>query len=167
MDWNKIKQYIDNNTSNTTNLSWQTEIFKELAENFSVIPIREGLYSGTTQEEIDEEKKIRDLKAPDIKGWEVFCQQRSTIVPTGDKIGIATGPASNLLVLDVDNLDAFTVYCKNNGIDMEMHTLTVQSREGRFHLYFQYPNDGQRYPSRCFKPDGFDIRGDGGYIIMT
>ena len=172
MDWNELKEIIDAHENSYPDLSWQKTVFEMLAAEFSVIPIEHGVYQGTTEEEIEAEKRVRDLKAPQkgFTGWEQYSYTpRRHIVPEGDKIGIVTGPASGLLVLDVDDLDAFRKFCARHGIDMEVQTLTIQSREGRYHLYFRYPDDGREYRCRNHKDgkdsEGFDVRGARGYVL--
>ena len=170
MNWNEIKAVVDAHENGYPDLSWQKPVFEMLAAEFSVIPIRQGVYQGTTEEEIKAEKRIRDLKAPadGFQEWQQYSYTPRHIVPDGDKIGIVTGPASGLLVLDVDDLDAFKAFCARHGIDMEMHTLTIQTREGRFHLYFFYPDDKREYHCRSHKTEddteGFDVRGARGFV---
>ncbi len=170
MNWNELKEIIDAHENTYPDLNWQKPVFEMLAAEFSVIPIECGVYQGTTEAEIEAEKRIRDLKAP-LKGftnWQQYSYTPRHIVPEGDKIGIVTGPASGLLVLDVDDLDAFKKFCGRHGIDMEMHTLIVQTREGRYHLYFRYPDDGREYRCRSHKKgkdsEGIDVRGARGFV---
>ena len=170
MDWGKLKEHIDSHENDYPDLSWQKPVFEMLAAEFSVIPIEQGVYQGTTEEEIEAEKRVRDLKAPasGLTGWQQFSFTPRHEVPEGDKIGIVCGPISGLLVLDVDDLEAFKAFCVKHGIDMDMHTLTIQTREGRYHLYFLYPDDGQEYGCRNHKKgkdsEGFDIRGARGFV---
>lgn len=80
-------------------------------------------------------------------------------------IGIATGPASGLLVLDVD------------GEEGEVSLVSLQRRHGRlpdapwvrtgrgWQLYLSYP-DGVRLGNSAGRlGPGIDTRGDGGYVI--
>ena len=72
---------------------------------------------------------VRQSKIPEIKGWNRFSYERSTFAENElleDNYGIVTGPASNLLVLDVDNIYLFDEYIKNNGFTYP-DTFTVQT----------------------------------------
>ena len=54
-----------------------------------------------------------------------------------------------------------------NNIDSNFRTLTVQSSPEKFHLYFKCPVDGMDYRNRSQGNSGcgFDIRGNGGYVL--
>jgi hypothetical protein len=73
-------------------------------------------------------------------------------------IGIVTGLASGLIVVDVDGPDgeasAKSLYLPA--------TPTVETGKGR-HLYFQRP-DGGMYRNRTRLKPGVDVRADGGYV---
>lgn len=87
----------------------------------------------------------------------------------GAAIGMPTGRASGLFVLDVD---------KKNGCDgeaslvslMQEHgplppTKRVDTPTGGFHLYFQVPDGVKILCSAGKLGPGIDVRGDGGYVI--
>jgi hypothetical protein len=79
-------------------------------------------------------------------------------------IGIPTGPASGLLVLDVDHpagLDALEAeYGKLPP------TRAHSTGSGGTHLLYRYPDTGERFGNSSGDlPDGYDIRGEGGYIV--
>lgn len=163
----KLKEFIDAHHC-SDNASWQRVVFDELFEMFSVIPIVSGVYNGNSPEEIAAERKESDRKAAAIPKWEQFCTERNTTRPNwGDKIGICTGPASGILVVDVDDAAAFENFCRLNDIDTNFRTLTVQSSPGKYHLYFKFPVDGMDYRNRSQGNSGcgFDIRGNGGYVL--
>jgi len=82
-------------------------------------------------------------------------------------VGIATGPASNLLVLDID---------PRHGGDESLHQLELDrgplpdsigaiTGGGGRHLFFSHP--GGHVPSRVGLRRGIDIRADGAYIVAT
>jgi hypothetical protein len=78
-------------------------------------------------------------------------------------IGIATGTASGLLVVDIDSLDG----AKHLGELAEQfgklpRTARVVTGKG-YHLYFCLPASCGRVPNSA--ENGLDIRGDGGYVI--
>ena len=163
----ELKEFIDAHHC-SDNASWQRVVFDELFEMFSVIPIVSGVYNGNSPEEIAAERKECDRKAAAIPKWEQFCTERNTTRPNwGDKIGICTGPASGILVVDVDDAAAFENFCRVNNIDTNFRTLTVQSSPGKYHLYFKFPVDGMDYRNRSQGNSGcgFDIRGNGGYVL--
>jgi hypothetical protein len=84
-------------------------------------------------------------------------------------IGIATGSASGLLVIDIDGPDALRVFKslhdeRSNGEVMGASLVSVTARG--WHLLFQLV-PGEQYPCTVSKGSekGIDIRADGGYIV--
>ena len=79
-------------------------------------------------------------------------------------IGIATGKASGITVVDIDagsgGLETWAQICAENDIP---DTFTVQTGGGGYHLYFKYTN-GIKTGTNLLGT-GIDIRNDGGYII--
>lgn len=75
-------------------------------------------------------------------------------------IGLATGPTSNIFVLDIDG--AIGESSLSNYPAMP-ETLTSTTGRGR-HLIFRYPDKKVYTRAGKFAP-GLDIRGDGGYIV--
>jgi archaellum biogenesis ATPase FlaH len=148
--------------ADTINNQGRLDIFEFLAQQFSVIPLRGGFPSA--------DSPSSPFKAPMENGWQQWCREkrpfnRSEIQP--ERAGVACGPASGILVLDVDDVDAFHSWCYLNDIKKGLPiTFTVRTGgEGkRFHFYFQYPTDGQTYKNRSLK-GVFDIRGEGGQIV--
>ncbi len=103
-----------------------------------------GVYAATS-----EEKKI--------------CQFWQQYPKAG--IGIATGPVSNLLVIDVDprnggelSFDALPI---NLAFDDDYR---VQTGGGGFHLYFKYPCNYVGKINSTLAP-GIDVKGRGGYVV--
>lgn len=116
MDFQHMKMLIDAQHPEGDS-AWQTEIFAALFERFSVIPIAGGIYKGTTPEEVAVERKLGDKKASTLPHWQKYCTQRNPVMPVGgDKLGICTGPASGLFVVDVDNAQEFTRFCNTHGL---------------------------------------------------
>lgn len=75
-------------------------------------------------------------------------------------IGIATGKISGITVVDID------VYKENHvGLDIFPKTLTVETGNKGFHLYYNY-HPGLTISAEAY-PDlpGVDIRSDGGYVV--
>ena len=112
---------------------------------------------------------MKDLKATYLTHWTQYCYTMSGILTTGDKLAAACGPASNLFVLDIDDLETFRRYCGSHGISMELNTTIVESRPGRYHGIFQHPRDGRKYISRTkgSSGSGCDIRTDNSYILLA
>lgn len=80
-------------------------------------------------------------------------------------IGIVTGKASRLLVIDVDGPQGKTSL---NQLQEEhgFLPLTLQATTGKgFHLYFQLPEDIEISCSVGKLGEGIDVRGEGGYVI--
>jgi hypothetical protein len=86
-------------------------------------------------------------------------------------VGIATGPESGLVVLDID-VDV------DKGIDGEASlreleaghgdlpsTIKAETGRGGWHILFQYPQDRPVKNSAGKVGAGIDVRGDGGYIV--
>ena len=88
--------------------------------------------------------------------------------PTAN-IGLATGQASGLVVLDVDGQEGFESLDKllahYNGKPMP-YTEIVRTSRG-IHIYFALPQ-GERLPCSTGQgiEKGLDVRGDGGYVIL-
>ena len=114
-------------------------------------------------------------KKPAVKGWPDKAttdedQIRKWFTGTRHGVGIATGPASGLFVVDVDlknghrgdlSLDAM---CEALG-DLP-DTLTQVTASGGKHLLFRYP-PGRSLRNKADLYDGIDTRGAGGYIVAA
>ena len=107
-------------------------------------------------------------KCPTETEWSRFCFEKRSYNDVeygeGQNVGITTGPASNLLVLDVDDPERFEDIRKEKGWDLP-NTKTVRTGGGGLHYYFKYPTNGESYANRTFKSYGFDIRGEGGLVV--
>jgi hypothetical protein len=116
-------------------------------------------------------------KHPPIPRWqEAATTNTETLVTwwTGPYanhgIGIATGPASGIFVLDIDDKEGQRGYDTLADLEAEHgplpETLTVITGSGGNHLYFAYP------PTQTIRNDhgrrlgsGLDIRGEGGQVV--
>ena len=81
-------------------------------------------------------------------------------------IGIRTGPASDLFVLDVDprhrgDESLERLIAKHGSLP---HTFTVWTPGGGMHLYFRWPGISLRSTAGALD-DGLDTRGEGGYVV--
>lgn len=131
------------------------EQYEELSKKFSLIPL--------------------NGKIPAVgKGWEKWCVQKREFNPRdfiNKNAGIACGPASGVIVLDIDIASRFKELRQENEWDVP-DTFTVQSQPTKFHLYFQYPHSGHVYGCRSWKEtingedhSVFDVRGVGGQVV--
>jgi hypothetical protein len=87
----------------------------------------------------------------------------------GALIGLPTGAASGLIVIDLDigaAYDGITDWpdlCAGRDVP---DTCTIQTPRGGRHVYFEAPV-GRKIPSTVKKiARGIDVRGDGGYVIV-
>ena len=79
-------------------------------------------------------------KEPIEKGWQKYSHQLRICSPgefQNRNAGFVTGPASGLLVLDVDNAEVFESYCRRNNLTVPK-TYKVRTSSGRYHHYFKY-----------------------------
>lgn len=86
-------------------------------------------------------------------------------------IGVATGMASGIVVLDIDldkpgaeqNLEKI-IHDKG----MFPQTVAAKSGGGGLHFYFKHPNNGKKVANaqKLLGLAGIDVRGDGGYIVV-
>ena len=112
----------------------------------------------------------QEFKRPLEAKWQQWCETKRSFNRTDfapERAGVACGPASGILVLDVDDMDAFWNWQVEQDIPVGLpSTLTVKTGgEGeRYHFYFLYPDDRQRYGCRSVK-GVFDIRGMGGQVL--
>lgn len=79
-------------------------------------------------------------------------------------IGVPTGESTGLLVLDVDHPGGLDTLEDEHG---ELPaTRTHSTGSGGMHLLYRYPDTGERFGNSSGSlPDGYDIRGEGGYIV--
>jgi putative DNA primase/helicase len=77
-----------------------------------------------------------------------------------ENLGIITGSASGIVVVDIDNDDAYTWCNENGGLPS---TVTIKTPRG-YHLYYAQPNIPISN-SASKLASGVDIRGDGGFVV--
>ncbi len=80
-------------------------------------------------------------------------------------VGIATGPASGVWALDVDDYEAYRALEQAN--EPLPDTLTNLTGSGGMHFLYRYPTDGRtvRNNAGTRLGAGLDVRGDGGQIV--
>lgn len=95
------------------------------------------------------------------------AQLREWFTGTGWNVGMPTGSAVGMWVLDVDTskdkggLESIMSLTRSHKLPF---TLTVRTGTGGFHLYFAHP--GKRVSNRQNLWPGIDVRGDGGYVVI-
>ena len=117
---------------------------------FSLIPLRQN-----SKEPIESE-------------WTHWCEHPrhfSTAEFVGRNAGICCGPASGILVIDVDDPPKFEAWIMETGNELP-DTRVHRTGRGKQHIIYQYPNDGQEYRRRDYvKKFGFEVRGNGSQIV--
>jgi putative DNA primase/helicase len=120
------------------------ELFRKLSEQFSLIRLKG--------------------KVPIEKGWEKYCEVKRPFdeigFRPGDNAGIACGPASGVIVLDVDNWPKFA----KSKREIE-RSFSVKTGGNGTHIYYLYPENGKVYECRSRKKEGFDVRASGGQVV--
>ena len=113
------------------------EVFEELSKIFSLIPVRAF-----------PEQKNKE-KAPIKCGWSKACTEKdefNALDYIRNNAGVACGPASGVIVLDIDHVEYFEEYLSENNISEDFkNTLTIETGSGKNHYYYQYPTDGFVY----------------------
>lgn len=80
-------------------------------------------------------------------------------------IGIVTGAASGVFVVDVDGEQGNETLCQlMHAHNWKPETLTARTGKG-LHLYFAHPGGKVLNSVRTALGDGIDVRGDGGYVV--
>jgi len=113
-------------------------------------------------------------KKPLLESWHEFQTRKPTeqeinnwwsVYPSAG-VGIITGKISNLVVLDVDpdkGADPNHIY-KTYPTE-----IVARTGGGGGHFYYQYPSGSTHIPNVVGKkdgrPTGYDLRGDGGYVV--
>jgi hypothetical protein len=114
-------------------------------------------------------------KKPFESQWTDYCVKKRVYNEEdfkGRNAGICCGPASGVLVLDIDDPDMFAAL-KDAGKITVPETYTVMTGSGKPHYYFKYPNDGGEYGNKSLKHPVynkhtvFDIRGNGGQVVAA
>ncbi|WP_417392018.1 bifunctional DNA primase/polymerase [Gimesia sp.] len=99
-------------------------------------------------------------KPPMDYSWQPLQNRRMTVpeirtCPVWENVGIVTGAISGIAVIDCD-----TVETANRFWNLRPTPVVVQTPKG-FHFFYKHP--GQ--PVKTCQAVGFDIRGDGGYVV--
>lgn len=128
-------------------VSADMEIFKQLSEKFSLIRLKG--------------------KRPIEDEWQRYCHHRREFdqigFQHGDNAGIACGPASGVIVLDIDDLELYDKTAFKRGWSLP-ETRVHLTGSDNFHIFYRYPDD-MALGNKSFKGLGFDIRGVGGQVV--
>jgi len=120
-------------------------------------------------------------KTPIEPQWQAACEEKRPFnmadFEGGRNAGIPCGPANGILVIDVDNVEAFSKWLKDHGYKVPQTRVHMTGKH-RPHDIFQYPKNGKRYGNRSISdPNGktdpetgkviriFDIKGNGGQVV--
>jgi len=102
------------------------------------------------------------------KDWEKFTINNHYFNENYNGLSLITGKINNIIVVDIDNLEHWNLFLKENGKE-EPNTVKAISGSGGIHLYFKYSDDlGHiKTSTKCFgKKYDIDIRNNGGNIIL-
>ena len=75
-------------------------------------------------------------------------------------IGVITGPASGLVVIDIDSEEGYEEIKPTL-----TPTLTARTGGGGLHKYYRYPDGVDRVKNAVRVVTGVDVRADGGYVV--
>lgn len=118
------------------------DVCEDLSNHFSLIPIYRL-------------NKDRDrCKAPINPEWADCCYERSIFDKSdfvANNSGIACGPASSLIVLNIYDSLLFQDFLAEKGYELRDDTFIVEAGDGTRQYYYQYPNDGCKYSTRPAK----------------
>jgi len=116
----------------------------------------------------------RNKKSPlTTNGFKDASSDKQVINDWWDKhpdanIGLPTGKANNLVVVDVDvknDADGMASLKQLQDECGEFDTRVVHTPSGGLHFYFKYPQGVYTIKNRTNMKPGIDIRADGGYVI--
>ena len=125
------------------------ELYEKLSKRFSLLPVNG--------------KKAFE------ENWSQWCETKREFNReefVGRNAGIAAGPASGVIILDIDNWHLFESFRHRYGYPELPKTMVVRSggsipENPKCHYYFRYPDSGEKYGKRALKMLGFDLLGAG------
>lgn len=150
-----------------------------------VVPTRDGAWESSqaawqrkvAERDGTEVKSIHSPgKLPKLQGWQKLASNHAARVKNfwtksrggypDANIGVATGPGSNLFVLDIDGEEgkrALAALVEQYG-DLPP-TVTVITQSGGNHYWFAWPEGQNLRNTASSLGSGIDTRGDGGFVI--
>ncbi len=137
------------------------DIFEFLSQTYSIIPLEGGFPTPGTKSKV--------FKKPRFTDWTQWSYKKNNFDRAEyypERAGIACGPASGIMVLDVDHQENFEKWCKDNDVPPIPETLTIRTGgEGnRFHHYYKYPTDNRDYINRTGS-EPFDVKVAKGFVV--
>jgi Bifunctional DNA primase/polymerase, N-terminal. len=120
------------NESQNQSPEMRLKLFKSLSEYVSLIPVRGGFPEAN--------EKPGEFKAATEPQWQRWCTAKRLFNErdfSPDRAGLACGPASGVLVLDIDDWNRFETWKIATGKDFNHSTFTVRSSEKKGHFYFK------------------------------
>ena len=106
--WDEIYRLIQR--ADQLDAGGRLTIFEFLAQTLSLIPLRDGFPTPAEIIAYGLTKAAKKYKGPVENGWQRWCREKRPFDQANfstDRAGIACGPASGVLVLDVDNHHLF------------------------------------------------------------
>ena len=144
--------FVQADDADDAKLTPSIKTFRALSKEFSLLPL--------------------DGKRPQEKGWTKWCRKKRPFKESdfkGLNAGVCCGPASEVIVLDVDDRKLFMGL--KNGLRLKLpKTLKVKTGGGGVHYYYRHPK-GKKWGNKSLKHPIFkkltifDIRGDGGVVV--
>lgn len=159
-------EQIDNSSSLSSKR--RIELFMRLFTEykFCVIPLKYGF--------VDQGKTKGYCHSPVVSKWQDFCWHKFPLMPEKlyqDRAGITCGPASGVIVIDIDDVRKFEKWLNDQDLSAEdLDTLSIKSggRNGYGrHLYFRYPEPpaGFYYGKKKIVEANTDLMGVGAYVV--
>lgn len=113
-----------------------------------------------------ENKKIWKKEPKMKKDWQNFTLSNTYFNANFNGLALLTGKINNLFIIDIDNIEHWTNFLKENNQE-EPKTVSVISGSGGKHLYFKYTDDLDEITSKDHKfgiEYDIDIKANGGCI---
>ncbi|KAJ3334992.1 hypothetical protein HDU93_006876 [Gonapodya sp. JEL0774] len=111
----------------------------------------------------NEQRNKKDLQPP--RNWQNLDLDTAKNVPLKNAVAIQTGPASGIVVLDIDDVSGWERFLEDVG-QSQPDTVTARSQRGGRHLYFRWSEALADIKSTSDLLGGCaDVRSHGGMII--
>ena len=118
-------------------------------------------------------------KVPLLKNWQNTTKENMLpnftegIRMGADNVGIVTGPASGIIVVDIDNkivegtqMTGVDIWNQVMGLlNLDVKTYTVMTGSGGYHFYFRYEGDAVTLRSAPISRHSVDIKTLGGQVV--
>lgn len=125
------------------------------------------IFSAHIKQSFNENKNLWNKEANMSPQWQKFTLNDNTFKPSSNSMALLTGKVNNIIVLDVDDINKFNQFLKENNQN-EPDTVSAISGSGGKHYYFKYiDNINIKNNSNSFgKGSKIDIRSNGGCIYI-